>query len=72
MEELKTFLQEEFPAIDFSRTDLIDSGTLDSITLVSLIAALEEKYDVEITMDYIIPDNFNSVTAIWDMIEELS
>lgn len=72
MEELKTFLQAEFPAVDFSRTDLIESGTLDSITLVSLISALEEKYDIEITMDYIVPDNFDSVEAMWNMIEELA
>ena len=72
MEELKTFLQEEFSAIDFNRTDLIESGTLDSITLVSLISALEEKYDIEITMDYIVPDNFDSVEAMWNMVEELA
>lgn len=72
MEELNVFLQEEYPTVDFARTDLIDSGALDSITLVSLIASLEEKYGIEITMDYIVPENFNSTQAMWDMIEELS
>ncbi len=72
MEELRVYLQAGFPAIDFDRTDLIDSGMLDSITLVSLIASLEEKYGIEITMDYIIPENFNSLEAMWEMIEELA
>ncbi len=72
MEELKALLTENFPAIDFARTDLIESGTLDSITLVSLIAVIEEKYDIEVSMDYIVPENFESVEAIYNMIDELS
>ncbi len=72
MDELKTKLEQAFPAVDFNRTDLIEGGVLDSITLVSLIALLEEEYDIEISMDYIIPENFESVEAMWNLVEELS
>ena len=72
MEELKAFLTANFPTVDFDCTELISGGMLDSITLVSLISLLEDKYDVEITMDYIVPENFESVKAIWNLIDELS
>ena len=71
MEELKAKLEQAFPAVDFNRTDLIDGSVLDSITLVSVIALLEEEYDIEVSMDYIVPENFQSVEAIWNMVEEL-
>ncbi len=72
MEELKAFLAAKFPSIDFDRIDLIESGVLDSITLVTLISLLEERYEIEITMDYIVPENFESVEAIWGLVDELS
>ena len=72
MEELKSFLITKFPSIDFDRTDLIESGVLDSINLVTLISLLEEKYGIEITMDYLVPENFESVEAIWGLVDELS
>ena len=72
MEELKEYLIGKFPAIDFDRTDLIESGVLDSINLVTLISLLEEKYGIEITMDYLVPENFESVEAIWGLVDELS
>lgn len=71
MKELKEYLTRLFPAIDFDRTDLMESGALDSISLISVISLLEEKYGFEITMDYIVPENFESVEAIWALIDEL-
>ncbi len=73
MEELKTLLKENFPAIDFdSETELFSSGILDSMAVVSIIAAIEERFDVTVTMEYIQPKYFESVATMWEMIEELS
>ena len=71
MNELKCFLEENFPAIDFDSPDLVGRGALDSLALASLIMLLEEKYDIEIGMEYISPERFESVAAIWDLVEEL-
>ena len=52
-------------------TTLIDDHYLDSLSLVSLIAELEEEYDITIPAVEIIPDNFNSAEKIWTMIRKL-
>ena len=73
MEELKELLKANFPAIDWENgTNLAASGALDSVTMVGIIALIEDKYDIEVTMEYIRPESFESVETIAEMIEELS
>ena len=73
MEELKQKLKEMYPAIDFdNEKELVSSGILDSIAVVSIISELEDMYDISVTMEYIQPAYFESVQTMWDMIEELS
>ena len=58
--------------IDYENaTDLIDGGQLDSFDIVSLIGELSEEFDVEITVNDMIPENFNSASAIADLIARL-
>ncbi len=72
MDELKELLQEKYPAIDFDNEKaLVSGGLLDSLQVVELIAELEDKFDIEVTMEYIQPSYFESVETIWEMIEEL-
>lgn len=72
MEQLTALLKERFPAIDWDNgTSLASDGVLDSVTMVEIIAALEDTYGIEVTMEYIQPDNFESAEAIWNMVEEL-
>ena len=60
------------PAVDFtSCRDLIDSRYLDSLTILALVAELEEEFDITIPTVEIIPANFNSAEAMWAMIERL-
>ncbi len=54
-----------------SETALFTEGIIDSIDLAEIISELEEVYDIEITMDSMVPENFNSVQAMYNMIEEL-
>lgn len=73
MEKLKQKLKEMYPAIDFdNEKELVSSGILDSIAVVSIISELEDMYDISVTMEYIQPAYFESVQTMWDMIEELS
>lgn len=70
MEQLLKVLQEACPAIDFTASDaLIDDGILDSLDIVTIVTALMDEYDVEISVDDLVPENFNSVSAIYALIE---
>ena len=72
MEKLIEILEELNPDVDYETTeDLIDGRYLDSLTILSLIAQIEEEFDVEIPTAEIIPANFNSAKKIWELIEKV-
>ncbi len=72
-EKVKAFLEENFPEIDFESSDeLVDDGTIDSLTIVNVISALSEEFGVEFPYEEIIPENFNSLDAIAELIEKYS
>jgi acyl carrier protein len=50
---------------------LIDRGVIDSIGLMQLMSFLEERTGTRIPDQYITPDNFQSVVAMEQMLEEL-
>ena len=60
------------PDVDFeTETALIDDGILDSFDVVSIISALDDEFDVQVRISELDPDNFNSVQAIWALIQSL-
>ncbi len=72
MEELKSLLKEMYPNIDFDKEEkLYDDGIIDSVDVVSIIAKVEEAFDISVTMEYIQPVYFQSVDTMWEMVEEL-
>lgn len=72
MEQLKDILRSNFPNVDFdNEKHLMTDGILDSIAVVTIIAEIENAFDVAVTMEYIQPMYFESVETMWDMIEEL-
>ncbi|MFZ7134232.1 MAG: phosphopantetheine-binding protein [Eubacteriales bacterium] len=73
METLLEILNELHPDVDFeSCNTLIDSGVLDSFDIITLIADIDSEFDVAIPAEKIIPENFNSVKALYALIEQLS
>ena len=69
MEELYDILNEFEPGVDFTTTtDLIDGRILNSLEILSLVAELEDTFDITIPTIEIIPANFNSAQAMWQMI----
>ena len=63
---------ENYPHIDFeTQKQLMTDGLLDSMAVVAIIAAIEDMFDVAVTMEYIQPEYFESAEAMWEMIEEL-
>ena len=72
MEELLDILKELHPDVDFEHCDtLIDDKILDSIDIVSLVAEINDAFDVAVPAEEIIPENFNSAQALWAMIQRL-
>ena len=72
MEKLVEILEGIEEGVDYKNcTTLIDEGYLDSLAIISLVAEIEDEFDVKIPTVEIIPENFNSVQAIWNLIVRL-
>ena len=72
MEQLIEILKELHPDVDFWTADgLIDDGILDSLDMVTLVTEINDKFDVSIPAEEIIPENFNSAKALWELIQKL-
>ena len=72
MEQLLEILKEMHPEVDFDEErDLIEEGILDSLDIVTLITEINSTFDVSIPAKDVIPENFCSVRAIWELIERL-
>jgi len=69
MDTLLEILEDINPDIDYRiETRLIDDALLDSLSILSLVAELEDNFDIEITPVDLVPENFNSAKALWNMI----
>ena len=72
MDELMDILMDLDPDIDYeNETRLIDGKVLDSFKIVSLVAQIADNFDIEISPKYLVPENFNSVRAMWAMIQKI-
>jgi acyl carrier protein len=73
MDRLLEILEEIIPGEDVENCKtLVDDNILDSFAIISLVSALEEEYDITISPAELVPENFNSAEALWEMIQELS
>jgi len=71
-EKLTGILQEVKPGIDFENCGLlIDDRILDSYDVVFLVGRLNEEFGVDITVEHLVPQNFNTVDAILALIAGL-
>ena len=70
VEKVLAVCQEVSDTVDFTSKALIDDKKLDSVTLLSLISALMDEFDVDIPYKEVTPENFNSVEAMAALIEE--
>ena len=72
MERLLEILSSMHPDVDFETEEyLIDKGILDSMDIVSLISEISENFDVTITAKDILPENFNSAQALYELVRRL-
>ena len=72
MNELIAILKDLHPEVDYDTcTTLIDDKILDSIDIVSLVAEINDTFDVAIPAEELLPENFNSAKALYALVERL-
>lgn len=72
MERLIEILEGIKPGVEFTAdTRLIDDKIFDSLGIISLVAELSNEFDIEISPIEIVPENFQTVQTLNDMIEDL-
>lgn len=72
MEELLDILNEINPDINYeTETNLIDGKCLDSLSILELITEICDTFDIEIGPKWMRNENFNSVKAMWNMIQTI-
>lgn len=71
-EKVLQILGQALPEIDFaSSKTLVDDGILDSLLLISVVAALTAEFGITIPYTEITENNFNSIDAMTAMVERL-
>lgn len=72
MEQVLQILSAVRPDVDFTQeTALIDDGVLDSFDIVTIVGDLNDAFDIEITVEELEPENFNSAQAIYALVTKL-
>ena len=60
------------PDVDFETcTTLVDDRIIDSFDIVTIISEINDEYDVVIPAEDIVPENFNSAKALYELIQRL-
>ncbi len=71
-EELMEILEELRPDVDFeNEKQLITDGILESFDIVALVGELSDAFDIELHVEDLVPDNFNSIEGMMELIEKL-
>ncbi|MBE6097707.1 MAG: acyl carrier protein [Schwartzia succinivorans] len=68
IEQLLKESNEDIPS-DYT-VDLLEGGYIDSFDIVNLVSSLEEKFDIDINPEDIIPENFCSVSSIGNLVKK--
>jgi len=73
MDKLLQILRESCPGVDFENEKaLVDDEILDSMDIITIVSEIMDAFSVELNVDDLIPEHFNSVQAIWALIEDKS
>ena len=71
MEQLLKILQGIRSDVDFEKEEsLIDGNVLDSFDIVTIVGGMEDAFGIEISASDIIPENFNTVKAMMELVEK--
>ena len=71
-EKLMEILEETRPDVEFeTATTLIDDEILDSFDIIWIVSEINEEFDIKINVNDLLPENFNSVEDIMELIVRL-
>lgn len=67
--DVRNFLAENFPLIDAATVvpgdeSLVDAGIIDSTGVLELVEFLEDRYEIRISDEELLPDNLDSISRI--------
>lgn len=72
-EEVLAILCESNPRIkDNVDADLLKEGYIDSFEIVNIVMALEDTFEIEIDPELIVPENFQTLSCITQLIEQIT
>ncbi len=72
MDELLNLLSEIRPDVDFKNEEaLIDDEVLDSFDIISIVGEMNDQFNIDINVNDLLPENFNTVEAMWELIQKL-
>ena len=76
MEKIKStlleILDETRPDVDFEEEQaLIDDKILSSFDIISIVSEINNEFDIKIKATDLIPENFNSIDAMCELIDAL-
>jgi acyl carrier protein len=73
MDKLIEILMDIDDSVDYeTETALVDDHILDSFGIITLVSEIEEEFGVNIVTADMVPENFNSAQAIWNLIQKKS
>ncbi len=71
MDKLMEILTEARPDLDFEKeTRLIDDDILDSFDIITIVGEINDVFDINISVGDLVPENFNSANAIWQVVQK--
>ncbi|RAI91432.1 acyl carrier protein [Algoriphagus yeomjeoni] len=70
LEQITNYINKEIDILVSQEEELLSSGLIDSITIMKLIAHLEETYQIKVPPQDMVIENFNTVSSIRDYIAQ--
>ena len=68
-EKLLEILEDVRPDVDFENEDqLVDGNIIDSFDIITIVGEIKDTFGINITVTDIVPENFNSVEKMIELI----
>lgn len=72
MDKVIEILESVKPGVDYNNEkNLVDNGILESFDIITIISKLNDEFDIEFTVNEVIPENFNSAEALYKTVCKL-
>lgn len=72
MDKILEILEDVRPDVDFrNEKRLIDDDILDSFDIITIVSEFNEEFDIDIDVEDLEPENFNTIEAMEELIAKL-